>query len=95
MGRFWVWGWDEITWFSQQPEDARNGWLRYAWKWVRERDPDGYVEMPGMRVISAAADGKRWYDVNQPSTATPNGFRQEETIRAIWLADTNSAAVKR
>jgi hypothetical protein len=95
MGRFWVWGWDEITWFSQQPEDARNGWLRYAWKWVRERDPDAYVEMPGMRVISAAADGKRWYDVNQPSTATPNGFGQEETIRAIWLADTNSAAVKR
>ena len=24
QGRFWIWGWDEITWFSQQPEDARN-----------------------------------------------------------------------
>jgi len=46
MGKFWVWGWDEITWFSQQPEKYRNEWLRYAWRWVREHDPDGYVQMP-------------------------------------------------
>ena len=44
MGRFWVWGWDEITWFSQQPEAYRNQWLRYAWQWVREHDPVGYVQ---------------------------------------------------
>jgi hypothetical protein len=84
MGRFWIWGWDEITWFSQQPESARNDWLQYAWNWVREHDPNGYVQMPGMRIISGAADGKRWYDVNQPGAATPNGFGQEQTIRDIW-----------
>jgi len=84
QGRFWVWGWDEITWFAQQPENVRNDWLRYAWNWVREHDPDGYLQMPGMRVISGAADGKRWYDVNQPGAATPNGFGQEQTIRALW-----------
>ena len=54
---------------------------------MREHDPDGYVEMPGMRVISGAADGKRWYEVNQPGAATPTGFGQEQTIRAIWAAD--------
>lgn len=91
QGRFWIWGWDEITWFSQQPENARNEWLRYAWKWVRENDPAGCVQMPGMRIISGAADGKRWYDVNQPSAATPNGFGQEETIRAIWASDKTGA----
>jgi hypothetical protein len=37
-----------------------------------------------MRVISGAAGGKRWYDVNQPSAATPTGFGQEQTIHAIW-----------
>ncbi len=95
QGRFWVWGWDEITWFSQQPENARNEWLGYAWKWVREHDPDGFVQMPGMRIISGAADGKRWYDVNQSSPATPNGFGQEQTVRAIWAADTNSAPARR
>jgi len=36
MGKFWGWGWDEITWFSQQPEDYRNQWLSYAWRWVRD-----------------------------------------------------------
>jgi len=95
QGRIWVWGWDEITWFSQQPEKDRNDWLRYAWKWVRETDPEGYVQMPGHRIISGAAEGKRWYDVNRPSAATPNGFGQEETIRAIWAADNDSAISKR
>jgi hypothetical protein len=90
QGRFWVWGWDEITWFSQQPESERNEWLRYAWKWVRENDPQGYVQMPGMRIISGAAGGKRWYDVHRPGAATPNGFGQEDTIRAIWAGETNS-----
>ena len=62
----------------------------YEVKWVRERDPEGYVQMPGMRVLSGAANGKRWYDANQPSTATPNGFGQEETIRGIWASDHHS-----
>jgi hypothetical protein len=89
QGRFWVWGWDEITWFSQQPEQARNDWLRYAGNWVRTNDTNGYVQMPGMRVLSGGPNGKRWYDVHTPSAATPNGFGQEQTIKAIWAADQN------
>jgi len=91
MGRFWVWGWDEITWFSQQPEEDRNDWLRYAWQWVRQHDTAGYVQMPGFRCLSGAPDGNRWYDVNRPSAATPNGFGQEQAIREIWLPDTGRA----
>jgi hypothetical protein len=87
MGPFWVWGWDEITWFSQQPEAYRNQWLRYAWQWVREHDFAGYVEMPGYRCLSGAANGKKWYFANQPSAVTPEGGGQEETIRAIWAGD--------
>jgi hypothetical protein len=91
LGKFWVWGWDEITWFSQQPEGYRNEWLGYAWRWVREHDPEGYLQMPGLRCLAGAANGIRWYDVNQPSSATPNGFGQEAAIRAIWAADAGSA----
>jgi hypothetical protein len=87
MGPFWIWGWDEITWFSQQPAAARNEWLRYAWQWVREHDAAGYLEMPGFRCLSGAADGSVWYDVNQPSPATPSGYGQEDTIRILWSAD--------
>ena len=86
-GGYWVWGWDEITWFSQQPKNDRDAWLRYAWKWVRENDPAGYVEMPGARVLSGALDGKRWYEVNDPSDKMPNGFGQEKAIKEIWATD--------
>ena len=87
MGQFWVWGWDEITWFSQQPESYRNDWLRYAWNWVRTHDSAGYVQMPGYRCLSGTTNGKRWYFVNRPSAATPDGYGQEEIIRTIWAAD--------
>jgi hypothetical protein len=87
QGPYWVWGWDEITWFSQLSQTDRDDWLRYAWKWVRENDPAGYVQMPGSRIISGALNGRRWYDVNNASAATPNGYGQEETIKQIWAAD--------
>ena len=89
-GGCWVWGYDEITWFAQQPEAYRNEWLRYAWRWVREHDKEGYLEMPGSRCLAGAANGKQWYCANRASAATPDGFGQEETIRAIWAKDTTS-----
>ncbi|MDB6109147.1 MAG: hypothetical protein JWR69_897 [Pedosphaera sp.] len=88
QGKFWVWGWDEITWFAEQPEADRNQWLRYASQWVREHDPEGYLEMPGARCLAEAPDGKLWYHVNQPNPAIPDAFNQEPTIRAIWAGDT-------
>src|SRR6266705_2218105 len=46
-----IWGWDEITWFALLPEQERNDWLCYAWKWVRDTDPNGHLQMPGSRVM--------------------------------------------
>jgi hypothetical protein len=86
-GVFWVWGWDEITWFSQQGKDDRDAWLRYAWKWVRDTDPNGYLEMPGYRMISGALDGRKIYRANKPGEASPEGYDQEDTIREIWKSD--------
>lgn len=87
VGGCWVWGYDEISWFAHQPEAYRNEWLRYAWNWVREHDPAGYLQMPGNRCLHSPVDGKSWYFANPPSKAVPDGFNQEETIRAIWAAD--------
>jgi hypothetical protein len=87
-GGIWVWGYDEITWFAHQSEQDRNDWLRYAWDWTRKTDPACHLEMPGSRTLRSPLDGKRWYYVNKPSAATPEGFNQEEAIREIWASDT-------
>ncbi|MBS1828776.1 MAG: hypothetical protein JST93_25970 [Acidobacteria bacterium] len=91
-----TWGYDEITWLSHQPETYRNEWLRYAWNWLKEHDHDGFLEMPGGRMITNGppdpnGGGKlRWYFANTRSAAFPQGFSQEETIKAIWRADNKS-----
>ncbi len=90
----WVWGYDEMSWFARQPESYRNEWLRYAWNWLKEHDRNGFLEMPGSRVLhdgpplASEARGRiGWYHANTRSPACPQGFNQEETIKAIWLED--------
>jgi hypothetical protein len=80
-----IWGWDEITWFALTPETERNDWLRYAWKWVADTDPNGHLEMPGSRVLRPGdPDGPKWYWANNRSEACPEGFNTEGTIRELW-----------
>jgi hypothetical protein len=86
-GSCWVWGYDEISWFAHQDEAYRNQWLRYAWDWVREHDHNGFLQMPGSRILHAPVDGHGWYYANTRSVAVPRGFNQEETIKAIWSKD--------
>ena len=92
-GGIWIWGYDEITWFAHQSERDRNDWLRYAWDWVRKTDPDGYLQMPGSRTLRSPLDHKRWYYANTPGPSVPEGFGQEETIRAIWAADSRRSSL--
>lgn len=80
-----TWGYDEITWFAQQPEVYRNEWLRYAWNWLKKHDPSGFLEMPGGRMLTHGSGN--WYFANTRSAACPQGFSQEETIKALWLGD--------
>jgi hypothetical protein len=86
-GGYWVWGYDEITWFAHQSKEYRDRWLRYAWKWVRQTDPNGYLEMPGSRTMRSPLDHRPWYYANLPSAAVPDGLGDEEAIRAIWSED--------
>ena len=78
------WGWDEISWFAQQPEEYRNQWLLYAHDWIKKTDPNGHLEMPGIRMISCPNETLRTYFANTKSPNCPVGYSQEETIRKIW-----------
>jgi hypothetical protein len=84
VGGIWIWGYDEITWFAHQSKEYRADWLKYAWDWVRKTDPNGYLQMPGSRTVSSP--DIRWYFANNPSPAVPNGFGDEDGIRAVWAA---------
>jgi hypothetical protein len=92
---YFTWGYDEISWFAHQPEPYRNDWLRYAWSWLREHDANGWLEMPGSRTIQAPFAGHDWYWANTRSPATPDGFNQEETIKAIWAEGAPAGPMKK
>ncbi|MBF0649676.1 hypothetical protein IR083_12675 [Dysgonomonas sp. GY75] len=79
-----VWGWDEISWFSLQPEAYRNEWLRYAYKWIKKNDPDGHLEMPGFRMITCPNESEGSYRANTKSDDCPLGYSQEEVIKELW-----------
>jgi len=79
-----VWGWDEISWFSLQDEQYRNKWLVYAYNWIKETDPNGHLEMPVSRMISCPNDTFGSYRANTRSSSCPIGYSQEETIKKIW-----------
>lgn len=85
---YFPWGWDEISWYAKQPESYRNDWLRYAWQWIKQTDPNGHIEMPGLRGICCPNETQNTYRANTRSKVCPAGYNQEETIKAIWASDT-------
>ena len=79
------WGYDEISWFYQQPEQYRNDWLRYAHQWVADHDPNGHLQMPVTRVVTLGrGKGRLKYRANTRSVHCPDGMNNEETIKEIW-----------
>jgi hypothetical protein len=81
---FWIWGYDEITWFAHQTKEYRTNWLWYSYNWVQETDPNAHLEMPAGRQITLSVDQRRWYAANKRSNAVPEGYGDEDTIRDIW-----------
>jgi hypothetical protein len=81
---FFIWGWDEISWFSLQSERYRNEWLKYARNWIRQTDPNGHLEMPGNRMISCPNESQGSYRANKKNPDCPIGYSQEETIKNLW-----------
>lgn len=85
-GMPWLWGYDEICWFAHQDQTYRDAFLRYAWNWVRNEDPNGWLEMPTRRNLAdPVVNGSiNMYQANNKSQACPSGFSQEDTIRYVW-----------
>ncbi len=81
-----VWGYDEITWFCLQEETYRKEWLRYAYDWIRENDPNGFLQMPVCRImVTGKGQPVRKCHANTRTADFPQGLNLEETIKDIWL----------
>ncbi|HQK74063.1 MAG TPA: hypothetical protein PL044_09885 [Clostridiales bacterium] len=49
-GTIWTWGFDEISWFANQPSAYQREFLLYAHDWVTQVDGSkGHIAMPGTR----------------------------------------------
>ena len=83
-GDYFVWGYDEITWFALKEPWQQAEWLRYAWNWLAKTDEAGYLQMPTQRTISRVIDRGSKYQANRASEACPGGSGLEHTIAALW-----------
>jgi len=84
LNSHFVWGWDEISWFSLQNEEYRNKWLEYSYNWIKETDSNGHMQMPVSRMITCPNNSSGSYRANTRSPDCPIGYSQEETIKKIW-----------
>jgi hypothetical protein len=89
------WGYDQIAWFANQPEQSRNHFLEYTYKWTEINNPNAFFELPFRRMLSDAAvtmkradngkeDVQTFYQINQPGADCPLGFGQESMAKKLW-----------
>lgn len=84
------WGWDEITWFAQQTPVYRNQWLKYAYYKVPCLDPNGHLEMPGLRGITLSkTTGGLYRASNGPENA--GHYNQQTMIQRLWAGEYDRA----
>ena len=89
------WGYDQIAYFANQPEDVRNHFIEYTYRWTQVNNPHAFFEVPFRRTLGNApvkfergdngeTDFNPDYQLNNKSAACPMGFGQEEIVKACW-----------
>lgn len=83
------WGYDEISWIGNLSKQVAESFLSYAYKWFKDNDSMGHLQMPGLRVAAGADTSKNPsahnpFRCNTKSAACPNGADLEMAIKGIW-----------
>ena len=79
------WGFDQIAWFANQPEESRNHFLEYTYKWTEINNPNAYFELPFRRMLGDGAvtvtradngekDRQAFYQMNTRERRMPDGI---------------------
>jgi len=82
-----IWGYDEITWFSLKSIEDQKEWLEYAYNWIQQKDPNAYLQMPVCRVVVDGINPVHKYKANIKSEACPEGTGLEVKIKEIWTQE--------
>lgn len=89
------WGYDQIGWFANQPEEDRNRFIEYTYRWTQINNVNAFFEAPFRRMLSHAAVNmeradngetqlQKFYQINTKSAGCPMGFGQEDALYRAW-----------
>lgn len=80
-----IWGYDEITWLYMLEPEQRNNFLRYAQRWIRSTDPNGYMQIPLARVATPSKTEPKFIArAVAKSDKVPTGMGIVEVVKEIW-----------
>ncbi len=79
-----IWGYDEISWFYLLPREEKYAWLEYAFNWIRDNDPAGHLQMPGVRVVNTGDGPSFMSRAVAPSAEIQYGMGIEEKVKELW-----------
>ncbi len=78
------WGYDEISWFANQPNWYRREFLMYINKKIAGFNDNGHVAMPGRRTAYILSKNAQLnYIMNDPAFCS-DGFGDEAAIAKVW-----------
>ena len=83
----WTWGFDEISWFANQPAGYQTEFLDYAYNWITSVDGGkGHIAMPGTRTAAIKTGGTIPQTNIFPFMPAdyPGGSGVEEIIKSVW-----------
>lgn len=83
------WGYDEISWYMNQPKWYRLRTLNYMYRTVQRYDANGHFEMPGLRSGFYIPDATIQYH-SASRTESSFSWAEEDTIRQIWIQSKKS-----
>ena len=82
---YFIWGYDEISWFCKLDEEYRDYWLHYAYDWLRENDSNAFLQMPLSRVVNWGEGHPSFlFKGHNRSKDCPEGMNREKSVADIW-----------
>ncbi len=77
-------GYDEISWYANQPDSYRHEFLYYITKKIKDYKENGHFAMPGTRIVYMINQKKEIrYRMNSKKNCA-EGFGDEDAIIAAW-----------